>query len=84
MFNIKVNFLLRCWIVGFFLCLSPAFAFKPYTHFYLAEEVLKDAFDDDKLTIYLVDYTNGKVIREFGEYDVDPAALQALRDYPAQ
>ena len=63
---------------------SPAHAWKPKTHIYLAEEALRDAIDDDKVTLYETDYRTGKIIGELGQFKVDPEVLAALKSAPQQ
>jgi len=63
---------------------TPAYAWKPKTHIYLAEEVLRDALDNGKVTIYQTDYHTGRIVGVLGEYPVDPAILAALRAAPRQ
>lgn len=63
---------------------APAYAWKPKTHIYLAEEVLRDAFDNGKVTIYETDYHTGRIVGVLGEFPVDPAILAALRAAPQQ
>lgn len=63
---------------------SKAYAWKPSTHIYLAEEALKDALDDGKVTIYRINQANGQTLEKLGDYGVDPNVLAALRSYPAQ
>jgi len=63
---------------------QPAFAWKPKTHVYLAEEALRDALDNGKVTIYETDQASGKILGPLGEFDVDPKILAALRAAPAQ
>jgi hypothetical protein len=70
---------------------TPALAWKPKTHVYLAELAYKDAVDDGLLTIYATDYQAGVVKRNangtpavIGTYRVNPAVLAALRANPAQ
>lgn len=63
---------------------APAYAWKPKTHIYLAEEVLRDALDNGKVTIYQTDYHAGRIVGVLGEYPVDPAILAALRAAPQQ
>lgn len=63
---------------------APAYAWKPKTHVYLAEEVLRDALDNGKVTIYQTDYQTGRVVGVLGEFPVDPAILAALRAAPQQ
>lgn len=55
------------------LATSPALAWKPTTHGYLADLATQDALDDGKLTF--TNLANGKVMT----YPVDPQALDALR-----
>jgi hypothetical protein len=77
-------------LIGTFGHSSVAFAWKPTTHVYLAEQAMNDAIDDGKITVYKVDYQTGKVILEgglpvkVGDYEVDPDILDALKTYPAQ
>lgn len=63
---------------------SPAQAWKPNTHVYLANIVLRDVDDDGKVTIYETDYANGKIIGELGSFEVNPAIVAALRAKPDQ
>ena len=63
---------------------GPARAWKPKTHVYLAEQALKDAVDDGKVTIYEADYRNGKVLEPVGSFPVEPRVLEALKKYPKQ
>jgi hypothetical protein len=76
-------------MIGIFSHISPALAWKPTTHVYLAEKAMADALDDGKITIYKVNYQTGKVIFEggspvkMGDYEVDPGILDALRKYPS-
>ena len=69
---------------------SNARAFKPVTHVYLAEQALADAVDDGQVTIYEVDYRNGRIKTDsnglpkaVGHYSVHPKMLEALRKHPA-
>src|SRR5262249_27260565 len=69
---------------------TPALAWKPKTHVYLAEIAYKDAVDDGFFTIYETDYQTGTVKRNsdgspvvIGKYPVNPAVLAALRSNPA-
>ncbi len=62
----------------------PAQAWKPKTHVYLAEQAMKDALDNGKVTIYETDYKTGKIVGVLGEFDVDPKILAALKAAPAQ
>ena len=54
---------------------QPAYAWKPKTHVYLAEEALRDALDNGKVTIYETDQASGKILGPLGEFDVDPKIL---------
>jgi hypothetical protein len=63
---------------------STALAWKPITHVHLAEIALKDALDNDKVTLYRVDYESGAVLDEIGEFEVEPTLLAALRSYQEQ
>lgn len=81
-------------VLLFVVCLFaglPVWAWKPITHVYLANQALKDAVNDGKVTIYAVDYARNRVqgdmgtsrnLRIIGTYDVDPDILRALRAYP--
>src|SRR5262249_54144812 len=78
-------------VLGMLAAMRPAFAWKPTTHVYLAEVALGDALDDGKVTIFAVDYQNGKLRTDaagrpfkIGDYAVNPAMLDAIRQYPAQ
>ena len=67
---------------------KPARAWKPYTHIYLATQALKDATADGYVTIYKVDYANGRLLMQnnqpvvLGTYRVRQDILQALRNHP--
>lgn len=63
---------------------GPALAWKPKTHVYLAEEAMRDALDNGKVTLFEVDYETGRVLGALGEFEVDPKALAALRAAPRQ
>lgn len=63
---------------------TPALAWKPKTHVYLAELAMKDAVDDGQVTIYQTDYESGRILGELGRFEVDPTVLEALRAKPAQ
>lgn len=70
---------------------SPARAWKPKTHVYLAEQALADATDDGRVTFYEVDPASnalkkgadGKPVK-IGDYKVDSRVLEALKKYPDQ
>ena len=66
--------------------ISPrhAFAWKPNTHAYLADQARIDAVDDGKVTISQVDYRSGQILRVLGEYEVEQSTLDAIRQFPAQ
>lgn len=66
------------------LAAPPAYAWKPKTHIYLAEEALRDALDNGKVTLRLTDYRTGKVVGDLGEFEVDPQVLAAIRAAPQQ
>lgn len=70
--------------LGIALSGPPAHAWKPKTHIYLAEEVLRDALDNGKVTLYETDHASGKILGTLGEFEVDPKILAALRAAPAQ
>lgn len=63
---------------------GPAMAWKPKTHVYLAQLALRDAIDDDHVTIMQTDYESGRVIGPLGQFEVNPAIVEALRSKPAQ
>lgn len=60
----------------------PAWAWKPYTHIYLAHQALKDATADGLVTIYKVNHETGQITGVLGKYAVRPDILNALRNYP--
>lgn len=66
------------------LLAQPAYAWKPNTHVYLANIVLRDVVDDGKVTIYETDYASGKVVGQLGSFEVNPAIVAALRAKPDQ
>lgn len=66
------------------LMATPAAAWKPKTHIYLAEQARLDAIDDGKVTIYETDYESGKILAPLGAFEVNPAVLDALRKKPNQ
>lgn len=63
---------------------APANAWKPKTHIYLAEEALRDALDNGRVTIHETDHRTGKIVGVLGEFEVEPAILSALRAAPQQ
>ena len=63
---------------------TPAYAWKPNTHVFLAEQAMKDAVDDGKVSIYRTDYENGQRLGKIGDYEVDAELLSALRANPQQ
>lgn len=72
-------------LLGVLAYTPAALAWKPTTHVYFGQQALKDALDDGKVTIYRVEYANGKVTQQkIGDYPVDTNILAALRQYPAQ
>lgn len=76
--------LLGVLVLGILANAPPALAWKPTTHVYLGQQALKDALDDGKVSIYRVDYGNGKVLSKIGDYPVDSNILSALKEYPSQ
>jgi len=76
--------LLGVLVLGILANAPPALAWKPTTHVYLGQQALKDALDDGKVTIYRVDYENGKVLSKIGDYPVDSNILSALKANPSQ
>lgn len=71
-------------VLGILANAPPALAWKPTTHVYLGQQALKDALDDGKVSIYRVDYENGKVLSKIGDYPVDSNILSALKANPSQ
>ncbi len=65
------------------LFIPSAMAWKPYTHVFLAEEVLSDIEDDNKITMYTVNNEAGTK-DEFGKYEVSPDLLNAIKKHGAQ
>ncbi|MNX06719.1 hypothetical protein D3C86_363910 [compost metagenome] len=63
---------------------APALAWKPNTHVYLAEEAMKDAINDGRVTLFEVDPETGRAVGTLGAFTVDPKALAALRGGGAQ
>lgn len=84
--GLKARTLLCASAAGLALALScsPALAWKPKTHIYLAEEALKDAVADGKVTLYETDHRSGAILGKLGEFDVDPKVLAALKVAPRQ
>ena len=72
-----------CIFSVFLVKVPPAFAWKPTTHVYLAEQAREDAIDDGKVTINKIN-SRGEIISKVGDYNVDPNILQALKSNPAQ
>ena len=75
--------LLGVLVFGILANAPPALAWKPTTHVYLGQQALKDALDDGKVSIYRVDYKNGKVLSKIGDYPVDSNILSALKANPS-
>jgi hypothetical protein len=67
-------------ILGLAVLSSSVLAWKPTTHVYLAEAALADALDDGKVSIFRVDYANGKILEKLGDYPVDPELLRCIRE----
>jgi hypothetical protein len=63
---------------------TPALAWKPKTHVYLAELAMRDAVDDGMVTIYQTDYATGRVIAPLGDFEARPEIVAALRANPTQ
>jgi hypothetical protein len=61
-----------------------AYAWKPTMHVFLADEALRDALDDGKVSLYRIDYSTRRVLSKLGDYVVDPQILEALRSNPQQ
>lgn len=79
----------RAVAAGMIACLlaplaTPALAWKPKTHVYLAQLAVQDAIDDGKVTIYQTDYASGRIIGALGDFEANPAIVEALRAKPAQ
>ncbi len=85
-----------CWIAVAALgavttASSPSWAWKPYTHVYLAQQAYQDAVDDGYITIYATDRSTGKPAVDAakkpivqGRYKVQERLLVALRASPAK
>ncbi|WP_162660168.1 hypothetical protein [Tuwongella immobilis] len=78
-------------VMGVVFAAPNALAWKPKTHVYLAEEAMKDALDDGRITLYAVDPATNRLKRgangnlvPIGNYRVDPRILEALAKYPDQ
>jgi len=81
----------RLALVVLLVAASPAFAWKPKTHVYLAEQAMADALDDGKVTLFEIDPATNTLKRDprgnpvkLGDYAVDPRILEALRKHPKQ
>lgn len=74
---------LLCAVLALLLA-GPAFAWKPRTHVYLAEQVVHDAVDDGRVRIHQVDHASGRTLGLLGEFEVRPEIVAALRANPAQ
>lgn len=66
-------------------------AWKSVVHVHLAMMVRADALDDGRVTIYEMDYANGRFATDaagtrkiIGTYPVNPVLLEAIRRYPQQ
>lgn len=67
--------------------LSPygaAYAWKPNTHVFLAEEALKDAIDDCRVSIYRTDYKRGRKLGKISDYPLENSLCETLRNNQAQ
>jgi hypothetical protein len=62
----------------------PAHAWKPKTHVYLAEEAMRDAVADGRVTLFELDPQTGRILGALGAFEVDPKALAALKGGPRQ
>lgn len=62
---------------------SNAWAWKPSTHIYLAEQARLDAIDDGKVTIMRYDRATGQTVR-LGDFLVEDRILDALRVAPQE
>ena len=62
------------------LIAENSLAWKPPTHIFLSEEVVKDALEDGKVTLYVADYREGRILGVVGEYEVDPKILELIKD----
>lgn len=58
---------------------APAYAWKPTTHVFLADEALRDALDDNRVSIYQVNYETGQILNKIGDYEVDSQLIAALK-----
>jgi hypothetical protein len=80
------------WLsVAAMLVAPSAWAWKPFTHVYLAQQAWEDAVDDGRVTIYKVDKTTGVLAKDasgkpvvLGTYAVDPTVLRAIKNSPAK
>ena len=63
---------------------APAWAWKPTTHVYLAEEALRDALDDGVVSIPVLENGRPQVPPVTRNYSVDPGLLGALRENTSQ
>jgi hypothetical protein len=63
---------------------SPALAWKPITHIYLAEEAREELLrQHGSLTVNEVDFFGRKTLGNLGTFAVSPEVYHALREYPA-
>lgn len=67
-----------------FLQLIPARAWSPDTHMALFDMAARDALEDGRVTLYVVDYDQGSMLEELGQYQVADEVLEALRKAPQQ
>jgi formylglycine-generating enzyme required for sulfatase activity len=57
----------------------PSYAWKPYTHVYLAEQAINDALEDGYIEIF-----DAKTKQFIGRYQVDNSVVDAIKQYKSQ
>jgi hypothetical protein len=74
---------LALWLAA--LCLAPAaYAWKPITHVYLAEEAREAMVSQGgRISVEEVDFWRHGVVGPVGTYPISSEVYQALRDYPS-
>lgn len=63
---------------------ANAWAWKPTTHVYFAQQALNDALDDGRVTIPRVNYETAEITGTIGTYAVDSNILTSLRNNSPQ
>ncbi|MBM7116995.1 zinc dependent phospholipase C family protein [Archangium primigenium] len=75
--------LLSCYLV--LLLPAAAWAWKPITHVYLAEEAREDLIKRaGLLQLNEVDFAGASILRSLGTFQASPGNYEALRDHPAE